>query len=324
MNATLPQLLPYLVAGALFIAIVAAIYFVTNRGGIASERAARLAEKRTGLSASGMEREAVGGPADRMPWLTRLLSGTSFQDEAQIELLRAGLLLRPSELIVLAIVAMVGGGVAGFVVLRSPAGAVVAAPLGAIIPWVWIKLRQGKRQRDMMGQLPDAMDMLATALRTGFSFLRGLQLIASQMQPPISEEFRRVAAEVQMGMGTSDALDGLVDRTRSYDLELVVAAVQIHLNVGGNLSEILDSISGTIRERIKLQGEINAATAEARLSGGVLMGMPFFVGLAIRMLNPHYLDPLFKTTMGMFIAVIAGVMLVVGVLVMRRLMEVDV
>ncbi len=321
---TLAELLPLLIPAAVFVAIVAVIFVFMGRGGGASERAARMADKRSGPVATGSARDLPPSMSDRMPWLTRLLRGTSFQDEAQIELLRAGLLLRPSELIVLAVLAMAGGGLAGFVLLRSPAGALVTAPIGAVLPWVWIKLRQGQRQRSMMTQLPDAMDMLATALRTGFSFLRGLQLIASQMQPPISEEFRRVAAEVQMGMGTSDALDGLIDRTRSYDLELVVAAVQIHLNVGGNLSEILDSISGTIRERIKLQGEINAATAESRLSGGVLMAMPFFVGLAIHSISPHYMDPLFTTPFGMVIAVIAGTMLVLGVLVMRRLMEIDV
>jgi tight adherence protein B len=322
---SLPQLLPILIPVAIFIGIVAVIYLFMGRGSGASERAARLADKRAGGPVSmSADRDVSPSMSDRMPWLTRLLSGTSFQDEAQIELLRAGLLLRPSELILLALLAMAGGGIVGFILLRSPAGALVTAPVGAVLPWVWIKLRQGSRQRSMMNQLPDAMDMLATALRTGFSFLRGLQLIASQMQPPISEEFRRVAAEVQMGMGTSDALDGLIDRTRSYDLELVVAAVQIHLNVGGNLSEILDSISGTIRERIKLQGEINAATAESRMSGGVLMSMPFFVGLAIHSISPHYMDPLFTTSFGLVIAVIAGIMLVLGVLVMKRLMVIDV
>jgi tight adherence protein B len=319
------SLLPVGLAVGVFVAIAAVIYFFFGRGESASDRAAKLADKRAGgTPITGSERDLPPAMADRMPWLTRLLSGTSFQDEAQIELLRAGLLLRPSELLVLAGLVMLAGGIAGFILFRSPAGAMVMAPIGAALPWVWVKLRQGHRQRALMGQLPDAMDMLATALRTGFSFLRGLQLIASQMQPPISEEFRRVAAEVQMGMGTADALDGLIDRTRSYDLELVVAAVQIHLNVGGNLSEILDSISGTIRERIKLQGEINAATAEARLSGGVLMAMPFFVGLAVHSISPHYLDPLFTTPFGLMIAVIAGVMLVFGVLVMRRLMEIDV
>ena len=321
---SLPQLLPIVIPIAIFVGIVAVIYLFVGRGGGASERAARLADKRSGPIVTGIDRDLPPSMSDRMPWLTRLLTGTSFQDEAQIELLRAGLLLRPSELILLALLAMVGGGVMGFILLRTPAGAMVTAPVGAVLPWIWIKMRQGSRQRSMMNQLPDAMDMLATALRTGFSFLRGLQLIASQMQPPISEEFRRVAAEVQMGMGTSDALDGLIDRTRSYDLELVVAAVQIHLNVGGNLSEILDSISGTIRERIKLQGEINAATAESRLSGGVLMSMPFFVALAIHSISPHYMDPLFTTPFGMVIAVVAGTMLVLGVLVMRRLMEIDV
>ncbi len=262
--------------------------------------------------------------ADRAPLLSSVLRATSLWEELQMELLRAGVLLRPSELVaVVALAALVGAAV-GLLVLRQVAGGILLGLGFAALPWVLVKIRQAKRTRDLANQLPDAIDMLSSALRTGFSFLRGVQTVAGQMQPPISDEFRRLSAEVQMGMGTAEALDSLVDRTRCYDLELVVAAVQIQLEVGGNLSEVLDNIADTIRERIRLQGEINAATAEVRLSASVLFAMPIFIALAVNFLNPGYLKPLFTTPAGLMMTLVAGILMSLGALIIRKMVDVDI
>jgi tight adherence protein B len=261
--------------------------------------------------------------ADRAPVFSSFLRGTSMWEELQMEILRAGLLLRPSELVAFTMLAMLIGAAAGLVIFHHIAGGVLGACAGVALPWVVIKVKQAKRTRDLATQLPDAIDMLSAALRSGFSFLRGVQTVAGQMQPPISDEFRRLSNEVQMGMGTAEALDALVDRTRCYDLELVVAAVQIWLQVGGNLSEVLDNIAETIRERIRLQGEINAATAEVRFSAGILFAMPIFIGLAVNFLNPGYLKPLFTTPVGLTMTLVAGVLMALGALVIRSMLEVD-
>lgn len=264
------------------------------------------------------------GRTDRLPLLTALLQNLPWWEEVQLELLRAGILLKPSELLIgVLLSAIVGGGI-GYLLLRGVLGSLLFVLLGAAVPWIWVKAKQAKRNRDLMNQLPDTIDLVATALRSGFSFLRAVQLIASQMQPPIADEFRRLAQEVQMGMSMDDALDNLVERTHCYDLELLVAAVQIHLTVGGNLSEILDNISGTIRERVRLQGEIAAATAEGRLSAAVLIAMPFAIALIINVINPGYIRPLFTTPMGLAMTLMAGLLMGVGAMVIRRMVEIDV
>ncbi|MCX7597453.1 MAG: type II secretion system F family protein [Armatimonadetes bacterium] len=262
--------------------------------------------------------------ADRLPLLTALLQNLPWWEEVQLELLRAGILLKPSELLVGIFLSAILGAGLGYLLLRGVLGSLLFLLLGAAVPWIWVKAKQAKRNRDLMNQLPDTIDLVATALRSGFSFLRAVQLIASQMQPPIADEFRRLAQEVQMGMSMDDALDNLVERTRCYDLELLVAAVQIHLTVGGNLSEILDNISGTIRERVRLQGEIAAATAEGRMSAAVLIAMPFAIAMIINVINPGYIRPLFSTPMGLGMTLMAGVLMGIGAMVIRRMVEIDV
>ncbi len=311
------------VLGALAAAGVAAAVILLRRYRPRSPLDRLTRQARRDRSTSPSSAPVVTARVDRAPILTRVLEGTSVWEELQMEILRAGVLLKPSELVAMIILAALAGSVIGLVLGHGPFGAIGGGLLGAALPWIWIKARQAKRLRDLTAQLPDAIDMLSTAMRTGFSFLRGVQLIASQMQPPISEEFRRVATEVQLGMSVDEALDNLVDRTRCYDLELLVAAVQIQLNVGGNLSEILDSISHTIRERVRLQGEIMAATAETRLSSVVLLAMPVGVALLINAVNPGYLKPLFTTPVGMGMALLAGVLMAIGALVIRKIADVD-
>ncbi len=166
--------------------------------------------------------------------------------------------------------------------------------------------------------------MLASALRSGFSFLRGLQLIASQMHPPISQEFSQVVEEVQFGASVSEALDNLIDRTKDYDLELVVSAVQTQLEIGGNLAEILDNIGGMIRERVKLSGEIAAATTEGRLSAAILLALPFGIAFVMSITNPGYMDPLFTTRLGNILLVIGCGLMGLGAIVIKKLVTIDI
>jgi len=261
---------------------------------------------------------------DRAPIITRLLRRTEIEDALQLQILRAGWLLRPSELVaIIAGVGMLGALIGLGASERWPIG-VLGAGIGAAIPWVMLRARQASRAKALNAQIPEAMDMLASALRTGFSFLRGLQLIASQMHPPISEEFFRVVEEVQFGTSLSAALDNLIDRTQDYDLELVVSAVQTQLEIGGNLAEILDNIGGMIRERVKLSGEIAAATAEGRLSASVLLALPFGVAFLLNISNPTYMDPLFTTSLGNILLAIGGGLMVLGAIVIKKLVTIDI
>ncbi len=296
-------------------------------GGLAYLIGTRMGRRRRRLEPSGevskSRVEAARVRADLMPAISRVLQGTSVWDQLQLEIVRAGLLLRPSELVGFMLFSGLVGAGLGLLLNRGHATTVILTLAFASAPWAWLKVRQNKRQAELISQLPDALDMLSSALRSGFSFLRGVQLIASQMQPPISEEFSRLAREIRMGLSTEEALDNLVLRADCYDLELIVAAVQIQLRVGGNLSEILDNIAETIRERVRLQDEISAATAEARLSATILLLMPFAMGFIINTLNPHYLAPLFTNPMGIAMLLGAGILLGLGALVIRKMVQVD-
>lgn len=317
---------PIVIAAGIFIVVVGVlVVLLTGRERRPADRALALGKPASAKEAA--ERAATRpfvGTVDRLPLFTALLQNTPWWEEIQLELLRAGILLRPSELLAgMLLTAALGAGL-GYAVFRSILSALLFMLIGGAVPWIWVKVKQAKRNRDLVSQLPDAIDLISTALRTGFSFLRAVQLIGSQMQPPIADEFRRLGAEVQMGMSTEDALNNLVERTRCYDLELLVAAVQIHLTVGGNLSEVLDNISGTIRERVRLQGEIAAATAEGRMSAAVLLAMPFAIAIVINIINPGYIRPLFTTPIGLALTLTAGVLMGIGAMVIRRMIEIDV
>ncbi len=264
------------------------------------------------------------GVRDHAPLITSLLQRTEIQNALQLQILRAGWLLRPSELIAITTGAGVLGALIGLGASQRWLVAVLGAGIGTVIPWVMLKTRQSSRAKALNAQIPEAMDMLASALRSGFSFLRGLQLIASQMHPPISKEFFQVVEEVQFGASVSDALDNLFDRTQDYDLELVVSAVQTQLEIGGNLAEILDNISGMIRERVKLSGEIAAATTEGRMSAGILLALPFGIAFVMSVTNPGYMDPLFTEKLGHILLLIGCGLMGLGAIIIKKLVTIDI
>ena len=267
--------------------------------------------------------DIVAGTSDRAPLISSILRYTSLWERLQLEILRAGWLLRPSELV--SIMGALGFVAAGGALLtqRGWIMAVAMAAFASTIPWWILKARQSQRSKALSAQIPDALDMLTSALRSGFAFMRGLQLIQTQMHPPIAEEFGRVVEEVQFGASLAEALDNLIVRTDDYDLELIVAAVQTQLEVGGNLAEVLGNIGYMIRERVKLSGEVAAATAEGRLSAGILLAMPFGIAFAVNLLNPGYLAPLFNTQLGLMLIGAGGGLMLMGGLIIKKLVDVD-
>ncbi|MGD9496142.1 MAG: type II secretion system F family protein [Armatimonadota bacterium] len=265
----------------------------------------------------------VGLRADPMPTVSHALQGTQFWEDLQLQLLRAGLLLRPSEALIIGATTTAVGLVAGWMLTGQLVMGIFAATLGMGAPYVYLVHRANKRQSAITCQLPNALDMLSSALRSGYALTRGFQVVATQTHPPIAEEFDRVLQEVQVGVSVTDALESMLARTDSYDLELVVAAMQTQLKLGGNLSEVLDKIAGVIRERVKLQGEIDAATSEGRLSATILVAMPIAMALLIQTINPGYLLPLVQEPVGIMMLVSAGLLMVAGIVIIRKMLEIE-
>lgn len=260
---------------------------------------------------------------DPAPMLTGLLQRSDFGRTLQTELLRGGLLLRPSEFLIISGICAITGGIIGVQLGHSVFFGIMLFAVGAGGPYLQMKTKQSQRQRRISNQLPDALDLLSSSLRSGHSFLRGLQVVVTQMQPPITEEFERTIDEVRLGQSLEVALGHIVDRTGNYDLELIISAVQTQLNIGGNLAEIMDNISGMIRERVRLAGEIGAATAEGRMSAVILGGLPFGMAFMISVVSPGYMTPLFHSPLGLILLGIAGGLMLLGILIIKSMLNID-
>jgi len=288
-----------------------------------TRRLQELKEGRPNITTQSSARRKKARVIDPAPMLSGFLQRSSLGRQLQAELLRGGLLLRPSEFFIIMAIAAGTGAVIGWQLGHHWGFGLCLGALGAVAPYMHMKSKQGQRQRRISNQLPDALDLLASSLRSGHSFLRGLQVVVTQMSPPITEELERAVDEVRLGQTLENALQHIVDRTANYDLELIISAVQTQLSIGGNLAEIMDNISSMIRERVRLAGEISAATAEGRMSAGILGGMPFGMAFLINIVSPGYISPLFQSSLGLMLLGLAGGMMLMGILIIRKMLDID-
>ncbi len=253
------------------------------------------------------------------------------------ELARADLQLRPSEYLAIRVAAVVGAPLVVYLLgatvipsLSSPIAILVALVLGWWIPRFYVGRRKARRLSAFNDHLADTITLVANALRAGASFLQAIELVVRETQPPISTEFNRVIREVNLGLPFEQALANMVRRVRSEDLELMTTAITIQHQVGGNLAEILDSIAFTIRERIRIKGEIKTLTAQQRMSGYVVAGLPIFLVVILAIIAPTFMEPMFGEPyivgipLGVIILAMGGIMMLVGFLAIRRIVDIEV
>ena len=193
-----------------------------------------------------------------------------------------------------------------------------------LLPMMWINFRRAKRLRKITSQLPDVFDMMSQALRAGHALGGAVQIIYEQMPPPIATEFAQVYHEQNLGVRIEDALQSMADRVDSLDVRFFVTAVVIQRQTGGDLAEVLDNISNVIRERIELAGLVRGLTAEGRLSGWVLFVLPFIVFGATMYLNPDYGSMLFDDPMGRILLMVAAGMQLMGIAMIRWIVNIKV
>lgn len=197
-------------------------------------------------------------------------------------------------------------------------GAIVAILLGFLL----LALRIRRRRKKFTNQLGDMLTMVANALRAGFSFMQAFELISREMDAPMGKEVRLVVNEVNLGNTLETALDNMQKRVASPDFELVVTAVLIQRQVGGDLAQILDTISETIQERIRMRREVLALTAQGRASGWVVATVPFGLAAFLYVFNPSYLQPLFETETGHMFILGALILECIGMLIIRRIVDI--
>jgi len=193
-----------------------------------------------------------------------------------------------------------------------------------ILPLVWISFRRRRRMTKLSNQLPDVFEMMGQALRAGQSLAGATQLVYEQMPPPIATEFAQVYHEQNLGIKIEDALQAMADRVDSLDVRFFVTAVMIQRQTGGDLAEVLDNISGVIRERVELAGLVRGLTAEGRLSGWVLFALPAVVFLASMYLNPNYARVLLEEPKGQMMLMLAGGMQLMGIAMIRWIVNIKV
>jgi tight adherence protein B len=215
--------------------------------------------------------------------------------------------------------------------LDNPLALLAAVILGWWVPRYWLNRRKSKRLQAFNDHLADTITLVANALRAGASFLQAIELVVRETQPPISTEFNRVIREVNLGLPFEQALNNMVRRVRSDDLELMTTAISIQHQVGGNLAEILDSIAFTIRERIRIIGEIRVLTAQQRMSGYVVAGLPIFLMAILSVIAPSFMEPMFQDPpavmgipVGVILLILGGVLMFIGFMAIRRIVDIEV
>jgi tight adherence protein B len=215
-------------------------------------------------------------------------------------------------------------GVLGVMIVRAPAPMLALGVLPGILPLMFLFQRRRGRLKKFAAQLPDALELLARALRAGHSLPAGFQLVSQEMPAPISSEFQRTYEEQNFGVPLEDALKGLGERVPNMDLQFLITAIQIQRQTGGDLAEILDKLGYVIRERFKLFGQVAALTAEGRLSGWILNALPILILVALLKLNPSYVMLLFTDPLGRKMLIFAGIMQVIGAVAIRKIVNIRV
>lgn len=232
-------------------------------------------------------------------------------------------LLGREYLVVLVVLAALSAALASLMTLRATS-ALLAAPCGALLGWAYLRLAIRRRRKAFVEQLGDMLTMVANALRAGFGFMQAFELVAREMDAPVGREVEKVIGEINVGATLEQALENMTRRVQSPDFDLVVTAVLIQRQVGGNLANILNTISDTIQERIRMRREVLALTAQGRMSGVIMALLPVALAGFITMVSPGYIMPLFTETAGRIAIGVAIVMEIMGYLVIKKIVDIKV
>jgi tight adherence protein B len=278
----------------------------------------------------GEENAQAAGQGQRTvitDWVSQRVEKTTFGDRIGRDLARADLKFKVGEYLALIFISVFAvGGLAWLIGGRNIISFGIGAVLGFFIPRIYVNRQQARRLTKFNDQLSDMLNLMVNGLRAGYSIMQAMEAVSKEMPTPISDEFRRVIQEMQIGIPMETALANLLRRIPSDDLDFVVTAINVQREVGGNLSEILDTISFTIRERVKIKGEIRVLTSQVRASGTLLSLIPLGLTLILWFLNPTYLLSFMDG--GIFCAVGAGILVVIliglGYFIMMRIADIEI
>ena len=271
-------------------------------------------------------------PSPVTDWLTKRVEKSSFGDKLGKELAQADLKLKPGEFVALMVICCVVLAVLGWFIGKSSIiVGLVGAVVGLFLPRLYINGQKKKRLIKFNEQLGDMLGLMVNGLRAGYSVMQAMESVSKELPAPISDEFRRVVQEIQLGVTTEKALDNLLRRIPSDDLDLVITAMNVQREVGGNLAEILDTISHTIRERVRLKGEIRVLTAQMDVSATFLSVLPVGVIFFLYLVNRDYITILVSKESnsgvipcGYVSLAVAAILIVSGYFVIKKMGNIEV
>ena len=317
---------------ALILLVIGLIFTATEERSLVDARLEYLDDQGVPIpSKKAFIGEWVGKQATRYTWgqsLTRSLA-------------RADIKMKTGEYILLTLVLTMIGGLLGWLlggssklgeetsvqILANIPGVLIGAAVGFLAPTIYLRRQQSRRLIRFDNQLADMLNLMVNGLRAGYSIMQALESVSKELPPPISEEFRRVVQEMQLGIPMDDALENLTRRIPSKDLDLLVTAINVQREVGGNLAEILDTISHTIRERVRVKGEIRVLTTQVMMSGRFLAILPVAVIIAMYFINRQYMMRFFNPATRMFgipALIIGATMIVIGYFIMQKIASIEV
>ena len=244
------------------------------------------------------------------------------------QLAKADIPLKANEFVAIQFLAVMIAMIIGTVILKNLPIAIILGLVGYFAPLIWVKVTSAKRKQAFNDQILDTLIMISNGLKAGYSFLQALEMVSRESTPPMSKELKRVLKENSLGMNLEDTLVALNKRVESEDWDLVTTVVLIQRQVGGNLAEILEKIAKTIRERMRIKGDIQTKTAQAKVSGMLVAALPFGLGIMIYILNPGFMSKLFTFQMGWFhgwFLIIAGLIWeAIGIMIIKKIVDIEV
>ncbi len=294
----MPPLVLGLIIGAIVIVIIVAVgvYISTSsERGLMEERLGKYLDEDKNAS---KDNKAIANAAFS-DWVNKRVEKSSLGDSIAKNLGRADMKFKPIEFILFIVILSTVLGGAGFIFVGNSMiyrlGSLTMGVLaGIVVPVIYLRSQQGKRLQRFNDQLSDMLNLVVNGLRAGYSTMQAMEAVSRELPAPISDEFRRVVQEMQLGLPMDKALDNLIKRIPSEDLDFVITAINVQREVGGPLAEILDTIAFTIRERQRIKGEIRVMVAQVVMSGQILSGVPFFVFVLLWFINPKYMGQFFE------------------------------
>ncbi|MHB9033940.1 MAG: type II secretion system F family protein [Anaerolineae bacterium] len=314
-----PLIFAFLVAG--FMALVfLGFWRITAARDLADNRLRRLGEL------SPLEDQADSSTATvrkTMSPLTRMVNGFGFGPRLALSLSAANLSLTVSEFVIIVVLA----AVLGFALGWWRGGVILGIAVGVIfgyVPIFYLKNREKNRKITFANQLPEVLTLLVGALRAGHGITQAMSDLTEQMPKPASEEFGQVVRAINLGVPMNRALNDLSQRIGTGDVDLIVTAIVVQNELGGNLATTLETISETIKDRIRMKREIRVLTSQQRFTGGILALAPLFLAVALSLLNPSYMKPFFEPGWIRILPIMAVVMMFIGFLVIRKILDIEV